>query len=565
MELRQYFAIVRKWWWLLALTTLLATGTAYYVSSSAPPVYRATATLQIDRGGDPRDDPTRVIQTSEAIASTYVIQIKSPGLLQEVRERLGVQMSADKIKEMLIVSQMGDTQLINITAEGHDPTFVKALVDMVAQVFIERETASQEARFQARLSELEAQVATLEADIEETQKAIASLGDPDELPEFAQLELARLESQRSNQQTRLMILLQSAEEFRLAMARYTTRIDIFDPAELPKEPVGPEVLQTTGLAAVTGLMIGAGVAFLLEYLDDTIKTPLDAKRALDVNVLGGLPRHDDDRETLVTVKRPQGPISEAFRKLRTSIQFTDLDHPMRTLLVTSPMPTDGKSFIATNLAVTIAQSGKSVILVDSDLRHPVQHRAFDLPKFPGLREGLIAGQDLTGARGENEAAVPPDLLQATEVEGLQILTAGEHTPNPAEVLGSQTFQRFAAHLAEQADYVIFDSPPVLAVTDAVVLSHMTDGVILVLDCGQTRIPAAAQAMERLRGVGSRVLGAVLNRVPARGDGYYYYQYYYGGEDEETQGWLDGLLGKVWPGRRARSSKRRERRSNEQGR
>ncbi len=556
MELRQYFAIVRKWWWLLALTTLLATGTAYYVSSTAPLVYRATATLQIDRGGDPRDDPTRVIQSSEAIASTYVVQIQSTGLLQEVKTRLGVQMSVGKIEEMLTVSQVADTRLINITAEGHDPIFVKALVDMVAQVFIERETESQEARYQARLSELESQVAALEADIEETQKAIAALGDQSELPEFARLELARLESQRTNQQTRLMIFLQSAEEFRLAMARYTTRIDIFEPAELPGEPVGPEVLQTTGLAAVTGLMIGAGVAFLLEYLDDTIKTPLDARRALGIHVLGGLPRHDD-KGPLVTVEHPQGAISEAFRKLRTSIQFADLDHPMRTLLVTSPMPTDGKSFVATNLAVAIAQSGKSVILVDSDLRHPVQHRAFDLPKYPGLREGLIAGQDVTGERGENEAVVPPDLLQATGVEDLHILTAGERTPNPAEVLGSQTFQRFAARLTEQADYVIFDSPPVLAVTDAVVLSHMTDGVILVLDCGQTRIPAAAQAMERLREVGSRVLGAVLNRVPASGDGYYYYyQYYYGGEDEGAQGWLDGLLGKVWP---------RKRRSNGRGR
>ncbi len=535
MELRQYFAIIRKWWWLLILTTLLATGAAYYVSRTSLPVYKATMTLQIDRGGDPRDDPSRIIQTSEAIASTYVVQIRAPVLLQEVKSRLGVTMEVDKLEDMLTVQQVADTQLIDIAAEGHDPAFVKALVEMVAQVFIERETSLQEARFQARLSELEMQVAALETAIEETQKAIAALGDPDELPEFAQMELARLETQRNNQQTRLTILLQSAEEFRLAMARYTTRIDVFAPAEMPTAPIGPQTLRNTALAAVTGLMIGVGTAFLLEYLDDTIKTPEDARRALATNVLGALPRHGgrNGHEILAAVEHPLGPMAEAFRKLRTSIQFADLDQPIQTLLITSALPTDGKSFIAANLATVIAQSGKSVILIDADLRHPVLHEAFGLPKRPGLLEALLA---------VNENRDPLNTLQETQVRGLRVLTAGEHTPNPAEVLSSQTFRHFITQLTEQVDFVILDSPPVLAVTDAVVLSNLTDGTIMVLDYGVTRIPAAIQAMERLTEVSSGVLGAVLNRVPPGGDGYYYYQYYYyGTESQKKPGVLNKLL------------------------
>jgi capsular exopolysaccharide synthesis family protein len=226
-------------------------------------------------------------------------------------------------------------------------------------------------------------------------------------------------------------------------------------------------------------------------------------------------------------------MAEAFRKLRTSIQFADLDHPIQTLLITSALPTDGKSFIAANLATVIAQSGKSVILIDADLRHPVLHEAFGLPKTPGLLEALLA---------VNEDGDPLATLQETQVRGLRLLTAGAHTPNPAEVLSSQTFRQFVTQLTEQVDFVIFDSPPVLAVTDAVVLSNLTDGTLMVIDYGVTRIPAAVQAMQRLTEVSSGVLGTVLNRVPPGGDGYYYYQYYYyGTESQKKPGVLNQLL------------------------
>jgi len=530
MELRHYASIVLKWWWLILLTTLLGAAGAYFVSRNALPVYRASTTLTIDRGGDLREDPYYAIRTSEALASTYLIQIKAPVILEEVRVRLGLEISANALKGMLTVSQIEDTQLINIAAQGYDPALVKALVDTTAQVFIEHQTNEQEARYQSRLVDIEAQAAALEKSLEETQKSITGMGDPSDLPDFARLELVQLETQRANQQTRLSVLLQSAEELRLSMTRYTTRISVFEPAELPAAPIGSQRMRNIMLAAVVGLMAGVGLAFLIEYIDDTVRTPDDVKQVLPLSVLGILPyvAKNGAQTGLVVAHHPMRPIAEAFRNLRTSIQFTNLDEPPRTLLVTSPQPTDGKSFTAANLAAAIAQGGKSVVLVDADLRHPTLHHTFSLSLEPGLTEALLAIEDR------------PRALRQTEVDSMRVVTVGSRAPDSTELLASQTFKRYIAELGEQADVVIMDSPPVLAVSDAAVLSTLVDGVVLVMDSGKTRIPAAVQAAERIASVGGVILGVVLNRVKARSGGYYYYYYYHDYTENGPRGPFDWL-------------------------
>jgi succinoglycan biosynthesis transport protein ExoP len=292
--------------------------------------------------------------------------------------------------------------------------------------------------------------------------------------------------------------------------RYTDFITIYAPAEFPVAPVGSSTMRNVALGGATGLMIGVSIAFLLEYLDDTIKSPEDVKRTLSVGVLSALPRMGsvNGRTPLVVAEQPLDPVAEAFRSLRTNIEFAAVDRPARTLLVTSPLPTDGKTFVAANLAAVVAQGGKRVVLVDADLRHPRQHHQFELSKEPGLTSALLAP--------ERQAAA----LRETGVEGLWIVTSGPQAPNPAELLASTRMRQFVSWLQERADVVVIDSPPVLAVTDAVVLSSIVDGTILVMDSGGTRRPAAVRAMEHLAGVGANVLGTVLNRVKPSGDGYY---------------------------------------------
>jgi len=204
--------------------------------------------------------------------------------------------------------------------------------------------------------------------------------------------------------------------------------------------------------------------------------------------------------TLITLSDPRSPISEAYRTLRTNLSFSSLDDPIRTLVVTSAAPDEGKSTTVANLAVTMAQGGKRTILVDCDLRRPTLHDLFNLPAEPGLTNLLLEDGD-------------QQLLLETEVEGLQLLTSGPLPPNPADLLGSVKIDQIIADLVSKADIVLFDAPPVIAVTDATVLGSKVDGVLLVVSAGKTRREHAARAKELLERANVRVIGAALINAP----------------------------------------------------
>jgi non-specific protein-tyrosine kinase len=204
--------------------------------------------------------------------------------------------------------------------------------------------------------------------------------------------------------------------------------------------------------------------------------------------------------TLITLSDPRSPISEAYRTLRTNLSFSSLDDPIRTLVVTSAAPDEGKSTTVANLAVTMAQGGKRTILVDCDLRRPTLHDLFNLPAEPGLTNLLLEDGD-------------QQLLLETEVEGLQLLTSGPLPPNPADLLGSVKIDQIIADLVSKTDIVLFDAPPVIAVTDATVLGSKVDGVLLVISAGKTRREHAARAKELLERANVRIIGAALINAP----------------------------------------------------
>jgi non-specific protein-tyrosine kinase len=204
--------------------------------------------------------------------------------------------------------------------------------------------------------------------------------------------------------------------------------------------------------------------------------------------------------TLITLSDPRSPVSEAYRTLRTNLSFSSLDEPIRTLVVTSPAPDEGKSTTVANLAVTMAQGGRRTILVDCDLRRPALHTLFDCQAEPGLTN-LLLEEDGTPA------------LQQTQVEGLQLLSSGPLPPNPADLLGSQKIDKVIATLVGSADVVLFDAPPVIAVTDAAVLGAKVDGVLLVIGAGKTRREHAERAKEMLERANVRIVGAALTNAP----------------------------------------------------
>jgi capsular exopolysaccharide synthesis family protein len=525
VELRQYFTVIWRWLWLIVLGTLLAGGTAYLVSRNMTPIYRASTTLLINQARNPAITDYTSLITSERLAKTYAELFTKRPVLEEVANRLGVGIEETEeagrggLPTAIDVSPVRDTQLIQVNVEGDDPQLAMDIANTLPEVFIEQNAEMQLSRFASSKENLSEQLAIIESDMEATQQAINDLQGSD--PAADQAELARLQTLLAQHQSNYASLLSSYEGIRLAEVQAMDNIVVAEPAELPKYPIKPRKLQNTLLAAVVGCMLAVGVAFLIEYLDDTIKTSEDVGQALALSTLGAITRFQstDDQDRLITASHPRSPISEAYRALRTNIQFSAVDNPLRTLLVTSTNPTEGKTTTVANLGTVMAQAGLSVIVVDSDLRRPALHQYFEASRNLGLTNALLDKNLSTDG-----------YLQATEVENLRVLTCGPLPPNPSELLNSQRMRELMEQLKEEADVLLFDSPPILAVTDASILANQVDGVLLVVDAGATRRGVAQRGKEQLDKVGANVFGAALNKLSHRGRGGYYYYYYYSSEE-----------------------------------
>lgn len=221
----------------------------------------------------------------------------------------------------------------------------------------------------------------------------------------------------------------------------------------------------------------------------------------------------NENRQLITFSKPKSPIAEAYRTLRTNIHFSGLDSPYKTIMVTSAGPGEGKSTTLSNLGVAMAQSGMRVLIVDCDLRKPVQHKIFELPNQKGLTNVLV------------EHLQVEDAIRPTKVVNLSVMTSGPIPPNPSELLGSERMRELIRHLKDRFDTVLFDAPPAVAVTDPVLLSAQVDGVILVLFSGVAKIDMAKQAKEQIEKANGKFIGTVLYGVKYSGEDYHYYYYY----------------------------------------
>jgi len=515
LDLRRYLAVLRRWWWLIIGCALLAAVSAYVVSTQMTKVYQASVTLLVHQASTSGTSDYAAILTSERQARTYAEMLTEQPVLAAVVAEPGFDMDWQRLASRVDVELVQDTQLIRLSVEDTDNARAAQAANAIADAFIAQNKALLQERYAESLNSVRQQMDELSALIEETQAAIDNLGVPETAQEEA--ELSRLETILAGYRTSYVGLLQSYEQMRLTAAQTADNVSVFRRADVPDldQPVRPRRVMNTLLAGAVGSMLAVGVAFLVEYMDDTIKTPEDVSRALGLDTLGVIGKFNKGAGELITVGKPLSPISEAFRVLRTNIRFSSVDKPICTLLVTSAGPTEGKSTTAANLAAVMAQAGLKAIVVDADLRRPRLHRVFGIHPRGGLTGSLLEGS-MDGR------------LQPSQVEGLAVLPAGDRPPNPSELLGSRRLRELLGLLTQHVDMVVIDSPPVLPVTDAAVLAQSVDGVLLVIDAGETRRGIAQHAVESLRQVGANVIGVVLNRVPTgKGGYYYYYQEYYG--------------------------------------
>jgi capsular exopolysaccharide synthesis family protein len=318
------------------------------------------------------------------------------------------------------------------------------------------------------------------------------------------------------------LLNKRLEPIEASIVDWRDLVSIAQTARVPTEPFSPNTSANLTLGAILGVLGGVSLAFLLDYLDDTIRTKDELAKVADVPLLGIVPyisgSGDPSKRDLFAHQQPKSTISEAYRGVRTALTLSAQGPMQKALLLTSAGPREGKSTTAINLATVLAYSGARTLLVDADLRKPRVHKSFGLPNTRGLTNLIIGHDD------------PATCCVPTRVDRVDLLPSGPIPPNPSELLGHPRMREILRLLRERYDHIIIDTPPIGAVTDAAVLATMADGVILVVHAGKTRRQIVQRGLEQLRYINARIVGVILNNLRMGRiryyPGYYHYYYYY---------------------------------------
>jgi len=533
-----------RWLWLLILVALVSGAVAYYLTDQQPRVYESSskAIVNVVSRSDYYDAYTAAY-TSQLLAETYAQTMITESLLQTVAEKLGYPVTGT-VKS----SSIENSPIFTVTVTDSDSQKAADTANAVIEAFAEKIKKDQSSRFQElkvsleteiaaideKLTEINYQLALLEIKDMEYQEALDRAAelkeaglepvrverDPQDYVQRAELELAKSQFQSSRAS-----LFANLQSIRLSEVQSATTISQLNQAVPNTEPIQPQPLKSAGLAALVGFMVTAGIIFLVAYLEDEIRDPNEITRRWGVPVIGIISNYASGETPLITMTKPRMPVSEAFRSLRTNLQFSGINSPLKSILITSASPSDGKSSIAANLATVVAQNDKDVVIVDSDMRRPTMHKIFKLSNRIGLSDYFIRTPDkMTG------------VVKKTMVNNLSVITSGSLPPNPSELLSSTKMRDVITLLAKHFDMVILDSPPLLAVTDALVLTQSVDGIILVVDPKKTKRAAIRQAIEQIQRLNARLLGVVLNNIKIKRSSYYYNrEYYYSKHYGKTSG------------------------------
>lgn len=420
--------------------------------------------------------------------------------VQGLRKQLG-----DLQREEARLSEsMGDKhpEIVRVKAE------IRALEDKIAG-----ETESVLRSVESEYLTAQQQEASFQANMETVKREALEVSRQN-------VEYGILKREFETAQQMLQMLLTRSKETGLETELKSSNIRIVEKAEIPRAPFSPNRNQNYKLAMLIGLGLGLGLIALIEYLDNTVKTPEDVRASLDLPFLGIVPDVATKRAvpvggsaSPVILRNPRSALAEAYRVVRTNVLFSSAENTGRALLVSSVNPAEGKSTTVVNVAASLAQTGMKVLVVDADLRRPTIHQHFGIQGSPGLSDLIVGKSSLAEA------------VRATSFKGIEVLPCGYIPPNPAELLGSTAMSDILSGLRSRYDFVLIDSAPILAMADTPVLSRFTDGVVLVVAAERTPRPAIARTVDQLARVGGRIVGVILNRVDLERNSYYYGHYY----------------------------------------
>lgn len=514
----------RRWWWIVLVGALAAAVLAYLVSAAMTPIYQAQLTLLVEEGQGTGAGDYNDILAAERRTRTFSRLVAQRPVLEETIRRLSLRVTPEELMAAIEVTPIRDTQLVTLAVSDPSPARAAAIANTVAEVFIEQTQQRQAEIAGPGADQVQQNIDAIQRQIDEANARIAELqaqpnaGDP-----AVQQEIRNLQTQVAQFTETHSALIEAQQRILASAAAGGPRIRVTADAIPPDAPIRPRTTLNTALGGVLGTLLGLGVVQVLVYLDDTVKDAEDVRRLTGRPALGWIPRFRGP-SGIALVTAPRSPVSEGYRSLRTNLQFATLGQEVRSILVTSARPGDGKTTTVVNLGAVLAQGGQQVIVVDADLRRPRLHAALgSVPNRFGLTNLLLT----------DDAVDLSALLQETDVPGLRVLTTGPLPPNPTDVLDSPRMHELIAGLERMADIVLVDAPPV-PVSDALVLAGLVDRVLLVAYSGRTRSSELARAVEELTRAGTPLLGVLLNRAEAGAGGYdLYYAEYYSAEPDHS--------------------------------
>jgi succinoglycan biosynthesis transport protein ExoP len=502
MELRHYIAILWRRKWVIAVTLVVTVTVVVIGTLLATPTYAASTTLRVlTTTSGSVDWVDYDIMYADRLMSTYANVATSGPVLEELVRRLGLDEPPQIETEIL-----ANTELMQITVEDSNPILAREAANALAEILVAQSRELYTGGGRTAQEILSEQLAQIEDELNQARRQYESLVA--QSPEDSERIAAASRAIALKEETYTM-LLEQYERARIREAMRANILSVVEPAVAPQAPSKPRKELNIALGFMVGLAGGVGLAFLFENLDTTLYTTEQIERVTELSTLGKIPIARRQRQVIFNGDSPQ---AEALRRLRTNIFALDHDAPLRTLLVTSAEPREGKSTIVANLAFAIAQSGRTVIVVDGDLRRPTLHRIFDLSNEMGLSS--ILNRDVT----------LDEAMQDSNVPGVQVLTSGPLPPDPAELLGSPQMTALIEQLAQQFDMVLLDTPSFLAVTDAAVLAPAVDGVVLIVGRAQAQREAVLAARQQLADVKAIAVGVVVNRAE-QDSSHGYYRYY----------------------------------------
>lgn len=492
-QLRDFLSVMRQRSWMIALVTaLLLAGTVYFTRRQVP-VYQSQARVLV-----------RPIQpltyASFFDGPVNLMTERGIGLSVVVAEKAAAHMSTDLTPEQLMgglavnVEQTG-SEILVFAYSSTDPAFAQKAAQAFAEGYLDfrREQALEQVRSQT--ADLQAEASQLEKKLADLRRRTIKTTDPGKL--------SALVGYQTQLSARYGILQQQMQNLTGTNSIQGGGGEIVAPAELPSSPISPNPTRNYFLAIVLGVSLGTGLAFVLERLDDRLRyLRLDLEEQLGVAVLATIPQvkgwKKKAKAEMVTLEAPRSAPAEAYRSLRTNIRFMMRERDVRSITITSAMLGDGKTTTTANLAAALALSGSRVIAVSGDLRKPRLHEFFALQNKVGLANVL------------RDEATLLEALQRTTIDNLRVLASGPVPPDPAELLSSAAMEDLVGVLSDAADIVVFDSPPVLAVADALVFGPKTDGVVVVADASKATRSELRRVREEIEQIGGVILGGVIN-------------------------------------------------------